>query len=172
MKYESGASRVWLLIGIVILGIIIVFTTNFMKIEVKKETKENVKTQMLQVQAKAKIVFETYHVDKENGLKGEKLQEGEDIEKFQIPNSDLEKYYKWNQDVLNEVGLGNIVLKDNAFFLINYETEEVIYSKGIEIEKGEFYYKLSDIKKLDEKNNGKEQSINDTETDKQETEMN
>ena len=64
----------------------------------------------------------------------------------QIINQDEEnfnKYYVWNKETLKEVGLENIKLTD-GFYIVNYETDEVIYSEGIQVD-DKTCYKLSEI---------------------------
>ena len=136
----------WVFI-IIILALLIVFTINFAEEELDKNLQEDIKTEMLQVQAKSKIVFEKYHIDNENGLKGEKVEDESLKEKYSI--DDLENFYKWSRDVLAEEGIKDIALQEDEYYLVNYDTEEVIYSEGYKNIDGNTYYKLSEIVNLD-----------------------
>lgn len=135
----------WSLI-VVVLVIVVIAAIHFAEGEFDKNAKEDVKTEMLQVQAKSKIVLEKYHVDKENGLKGEKMEDASLEEQFNI--TDISKFYKWTKDTLQEEGIKEPVINENEYYLINYDTEEVVYSAGYKAEDGNIYYKLSDIKNI------------------------
>lgn len=146
MDNKKGASAIILILGVAILVLAIVFATNYVQKEAKQRNSEDIKTEMLQVQAKAKVVLEKYHVDKNNGLKGEKM---EDISLESLYNiTNIGDYYKWNTDTLKEVGFIETVLKEGDYYLVNYELEEVIYSIGYKAEDGNTYYKLSEIKNI------------------------
>lgn len=146
MDNKKGASAIIWILGVAILVLVIVFATNYVQKEAKQRNSEDIKTEMLQVQAKAKVVLEKYHVDKNNGLKGEKM---EDISLESLYNiTNIGDYYKWNKDTLKEVGFIETVLKEGDYYLVNYELEEVIYSIGYKAEDGNTYYKLSEIKNI------------------------
>ena len=144
---NKGNSLIWLIPLIVILTVIIINGVQFIQKQMHEKEWENVKTDMLQIQAKAKIVFEKYHVDEANGLAGEKIEDLSSIEQFGIEQD--KTYYKWTKEILDQNGLSDIKV-DEDYYLINYETEEVIYSKGYKSNDGNTYYKLSEIKNLGE----------------------
>ena len=147
MKNRNGWAIFWLVPLIVVLTIIIVVVVNFIQNQVDKNTIETVETDMLRIQAKAKIVFEQYHIDKEKGLAGEKIEDIEDYKEFGLEEN--QNYFKWGKNVLEEQNL-NIDLEENDYYIINYDSEEVIYSAGYKAKDGNTYYKLSDIKNLGE----------------------
>lgn len=60
-----------------------------------------------------------------------------------ITDENIQQFYMWKQAELDEESLNSIKLKDDEFFLVNYETEEVIYSEGYTDEDGNTYYQLS-----------------------------
>lgn len=60
-----------------------------------------------------------------------------------ITDENVKQFYMWKQAELDEESLNSIKLKDDEFFLVNYETEEVIYSEGYTDEDGNTYYQLS-----------------------------
>ena len=144
---NKGNSLIWLIPLIAILTVIIINGVQFVQKQMHEKEWENVKTDMLQIQAKAKIVFEKYHVDEANGLAGEKIEDISSIEQFGIEQD--KTYYKWTKETLEQNSLSDIKL-DEDYYLINYETEEVIYSKGYKSNDGNTYYKLSEIKSLGE----------------------
>ncbi len=144
MEKQKGASIVIWIIGVILLAIVIVIAIHFMQEEINKNQQEDIKTEMLQVQAKAKIVLEKYNVDNNNGLKGQKMEDKTLQEKYGIEQ--IENYYKWTKEILAELGLQETILQEGEYYLVNYDTEEVIYSQGYKAENGEIYYKLSEIK--------------------------
>ena len=144
MEKQKGASIVIWIIGVILLAIVIVIAIHFMQEEINKNQQEDIKTEMLQVQAKAKIVLEKYNVDNNNGLKGQKMEDKTLQEKYGIEQ--IENYYKWTKEILAELGLQETILQEGEYYLVNYDTEEVIYSQGYKAENGEIYYKVSEIK--------------------------
>lgn len=58
---------------------------------------------------------------------------------------DTQNYYLLSQEDLDEIGLYNIEVGDG--YVVNYQTEEIIYVKGFKVE-NTTYYKLSETKDL------------------------
>jgi ABC-type lipoprotein release transport system permease subunit len=146
-KEQYGGSTIKLLLGVVLLVIIITIGVQHLSTEVSNGILEDINTNLLCIQAKAKIIAEKNHINKEeNPLKGEKIENSEIGTQMGI--EDITSYYKWNEELLREIGLNEIPIEENAFYAVNYETEEVIYSAGYKTKDGITYYKLSDIKKL------------------------
>ncbi len=143
---QEGKSLIKFIIIISILIGIIVWGVQVILSELENKNLETIHTDMLLIQAKAKIVFETYHVDNNNGLQGQKIENNAELEKYGV--TDKTNYYIWNREVLDNVGLKEIKLNESDFYIVNYDTEEVIYSKGYEAKDGTTYYKLTDIKEL------------------------
>lgn len=137
-------------IVVIILVAAIIFAIHFVEDEFDKHTQEDIKTEMLQVQGKAKIVLERYRVDNNNGLKGEKMEDLSLEEAFGI--TEVTNFYKWSDEVLKEEGITQPILNSDEYYLVNYDTEEVVYSAGYKAEDGKIYYKLSDIKNIDIQN--------------------
>ena len=138
----------WLFL-VIIFVVIITLGAKSAKEEILKTEQEDAKTEMLIVQGKAKIVFENYHVNNENGLKGEKMEDASLEEKYGI--TEIANFYKWSEEMLKEIGIANPVLKGDEYYLVNYDTGEVVYSAGYMAEDGIVYYKLSDIKNAENK---------------------
>ena len=143
---QEGKSLIKFIIIISILVGIIVWGVQVILSELENKNLETIHTDMLLIQAKAKIVFETYHVDNNNGLQGQKIENNAELEQYGI--TDNTNYYIWNREVLDNVGLKEIKLDESDFYIVNYDTEEVIYSKGYEAKDGNTYYRLTDIKEL------------------------
>lgn len=147
MKNENGKSIIIWILSVVMIALLIIFAIHFLENMVTKESQKDIKTEMLQVQAKAKLVLENHHVNEANGLKGEKIEEESLLESFGVEKG--ETYYKWTKDTLQEVGMKEMVLKQEDYYLVNYDTEEVIYSAGYQTKEGKTYYKLSEIKEVE-----------------------
>ena len=143
---QTGKSLIKFIVIIAILMGIILWGIQIIVKETDKKELETIHTNMLQVQAKAKVVFEKYHVDNANGLKGRKIENNSELESFGI--NDDGNYYVWDKEVLNDVGLIENPLGENDFYIINYDSEEVLFSKGYQTKDGQIYFKLTDIKNL------------------------
>lgn len=107
---------------------------------------------MLLVQGKIKVIEQENEMNKEeNPLKGLKVSENLEDENVKslienkvinIEDENFDKYYIINSETLNE-----LKLQDNLkgeYYIVNYKTYEIIYSKGIEIE-NEMHYSLTEI---------------------------
>ena len=159
MKNEKGMSHITLIIVIILIAFLIFASIYFIRILNQKGKIAYFETNMLQIQGKVKILSEEDNMDKDtNKLKGRKIEENKDIEKVrQLINDGIiseeeekfSRYYIIDNFDLEQMKLDNIYL-DNGFYIVNYDTEEVIYSEGIEVD-GDKYYKLSQLKELDKK---------------------
>ena len=105
---------------------------------------------------------------KEELLKGRKVEEAieeEQIKKLLENNiisqeeTSFSKYYIFEQSHLDEMGLDNIKLKE-GYFIVNYDTYEIIYSNGIKVGK-DTYYKLSELKEINKQEENIEEPVNE-----------
>lgn len=152
MKKENAMTHITLVIWIVIIIVIGYLSINFILKETEKGKVENLKTDMLLVQGKIKVIEQENEMNKEeNPLKGLKVSENLEDEKIKIlienkvinvEEENFDKYYIINSEVLNELKLQNNL--KGEYYIVNYKTYEIIYSKGIEIEK-EMHYSLTQI---------------------------
>lgn len=158
MKSQKGMSNIMLLICIVlILAIVggILYITNSLN---QERILENYQTEMLMLQSKVKILSqESIMQKKDELLKGKKVSENLEDENIKqlLENKiisqeeeNFDKYYILDKANVEEMGLSNIVIED-GFYIVNYDTDEIIYSNGIIVRK-ETYYKLSQIQKRNE----------------------
>jgi len=137
-----------LLIAIIGLGILY-----YMGNEYKGEQFETIKTDMLLIEGKTKIIAEKVKI-KEKGASyvGRKIEKDSDIayikelqDKGIIDlNAKGTMYYILEQQNLEELGLSNIKLKE-GYYIVEYNSNEIIYSKGIENKEGIRLYKLSEF---------------------------
>ena len=148
---------VMLLIIIALCGIAYLGIRNNNGVELFAKTNmEDLNTDLLQVQAKVKVINEQSVVnDDEALLKGEKVQDSQNEEVISIANSlkekeiikedeeNFDKYYVWNKALLEELGLTNV---KSDILVVNYASSEVILPDGIQLEEnGDTLYKFSDI---------------------------
>lgn len=121
---------------------------------------QDASTSLLLAQAKQKLISEKAIIDnKKDGYVGEKLKDCTipEIEEFKalgvIAEDDktYDSYYVWSQQTLDELSV-NVKLAENEYYIVNYETNEVITTKGIKIGDN-LYYKLTDIKQVVVKDN-------------------
>lgn len=116
---------------------------------------QDASTSLLLAQAKQKVISEKAIIDNnKDGYVGEKLKDCTipAIEEFKTlgvieeNEENYDSYYVWSQQVLDELSV-NVKLAENEYYIVNYDTNEVITTKGIKIG-NVIYYKLSDIKEV------------------------
>ena len=157
LKKSNGITIITLIISIIILVILSTVSVIQAQTIINKASLQTLNTNMLLVQAKAKIVEERNNFDEQaNPLKGQEVKNLNDNNKInklkeQGVISETEEhyddYYLWDQEMMYELELNTITLKD-AFYIVNYKTEEVIFSDGFKYNDGKVYYKLSDTLNL------------------------
>lgn len=168
MKKIDGMGHITLFICIVIIIVIGALAINFIIKEANKRNTENLTTNMLLVQGKIKVIAQENEMnDEENGLLGRKVQDNLEDEKIKkllenkIVNSEDETFencYIIDSEILREIKLDDNL--NGEYYIVNYKTYEIIYSKGIEIE-GQMHYSLSEL--LEHRN--REENIEQTNTE-------
>ena len=158
MKSEKAMGNVTLFISIVIIILIVAAILYGGYILIEERNIENYQTDMLMLQGKVKILSQEAIMEKKDELlKGKKVSENIEDENIKrlIENKVIsqeeeafEKYYIIEPVNLEEMGLSNIAPSE-GFYIVNYDTDEIIYSNGIVLGK-ETYYKLSQIQKRNE----------------------
>ena len=170
MKNNKGITLVSLVITIVVLIIISGITANLSNDLIKQARLQDLKTNMLLIQAKAKTLaeevnFETANLDKTkeehitkiNEIKGTKLigtalETSSEEVKTAASNAGLTEttdYYYLSEENLVQMGI-NIKVPEGAYYLVKYSFEdtEVVYTKGYKYEE-ETYYKLSELNNIE-----------------------
>ena len=150
-KNEKGITIVALVIIIIILIILAGVSITLGGDVIKSAKLQSINTNMLLIQAKAKVIFEESNFNKDEtllkGTKVSQITENQEVLKL-ISESiieDVENSYVLSQEDLDEIGLYNIDIEDG--YIVNYQTEEIIYVKGFKL-KDTTYYKLSQTKDL------------------------
>lgn len=141
-KNEYGLATIKLIFTIIILIAIISGAVFLVSKQVESNHVTDIKTDLLYIQAMIKGIHDKKVVDANQSLLGEEISEYNENETINEMISGEEKWYKLSQDDLNQIGIG--YLKAEEGFIVNYETEEVIYIKGVQ-EEEQTYYKLSDM---------------------------
>ena len=158
-KDTKGITLIALVITIIVLALITGVSLNIGSQLFSNVNLKTLDTNMLLIQAKVKVISEKNQFDENTPLKGTKVADitGDvDIDKLKdegiINESDssYQSYYLWNQNILNEEGLDSIKLKSNEKYIVNYETEEIVYFPGYEHTDGKTYYRLSDLTAIQE----------------------
>ena len=148
-----------LVIAAIVAGIIL-----YLKKEYDVEQVETIKTNMLLIKGKTKIVTEKVKIKEKDakyiGTKIEKEINDEKIKQLQESgvintNEKNYQYYILEQKHLDELGLSNIALKE-GFYIVEYTNNEIIYSEGVELEVGKKLYKLSEIQEAQSKEENNE----------------
>ena len=144
--------------------VLILVAVRFVELQYKNEESETIKTNMLAIQGKAKIIAEEEKALKKElaGIKISDKKEEENIKKLleqqNITIDENSKYYVLDKENLKEIGLGNIELELDQYYIVNYDNLEILYTKGVQI--GDtVLYKLSDFNKLNEEKEFVEENI-------------
>ncbi len=154
MKNEKAMSLISVIIAIIIIIGIIASAVYFVGKGFQASRIENVKTNMLLVQGKIKVLQESSIAKKdETILKGKKLVDNQEnkkvkemLEKKVITpeEQNFDKYYIVDGEILKEMQIEGIVFGEGNFYIVNYATNEIIWTQGLKIE-DKVYYKLSEI---------------------------
>ena len=141
---------------IILIGLIIGGAIYFMRNKYNDEQLETIKTNMLLIQGETKIIREKINMKEKGvsyiGIKIDKETENEDIKTLQDngvidTTSKDNNYYILEKGHLEELGLNQISL-DEGYYIVEYNGNEIIYSKGVQDKGGNTLYKLTDIKNI------------------------
>lgn len=170
MKQESGKGMIKAFILLVIMILIIVGICMSISKNIKTQKIDTVVSDMLTIKAKCKVFNENrIRTNKnEDELIGTKLSDiGEEselksiIEDFKkvevVTEEEYAKYYVLTDKNLEDLKI-NVTNEKNSYYLINYETNEVIITKGYEGK-----YKISEIEKVVEETENRNNESKDTE---------
>ena len=150
MNTEKGMGIIAIIISVLVIVAIAIFAYNFVVNTADKQKIEDIRTNMLLIQGKCKILQETTKVNNnQEGLKGRKLSEIQDdriISEFLnrniIDSTNLDKYYALSNDDLTSMEL-DIQNEENSYYVVNYEDNTVYITKGYTVgDSEEVIYKL------------------------------
>ena len=169
MKNNKGITLTSLVITIIVLLIISGLTANISSDVIKQANLQDLKTNMLLIQAKAKIYteevnFETANLDKAKEADKTKIEEikASKLKGIALVSCDANiqtaaknagvidtsDFYYLSPENLSAMGI-NINVPKDTYYLVkyNFEDTEVVYTKGFEFG-NKIYYKLSEINKI------------------------
>lgn len=159
IKSENGITLAFLVIVIIVLAILATVAVQEVGDILDQVNKETISTDMLLIQAKAKVLEEKSNFSNDESLlKGQKLSEAtgnskiDDLKTKGVISETEEqysRYYIWDKQTIEELELSISDMKDTDFYIVNYATEDVIYSEGYKHTDGNTYYKLSEITTLE-----------------------
>lgn len=164
MKKENGLTHMTTIFLVIIILVLILVAVRFVELQYKNEKSETIKTNMLAIQGKAKIIAEEEKALKKElaGIKISDKKEEENIKKLleqqNITIDENSKYYVLDKENLKEIGLGSIELESDQYYIVNYDNLEILYTKGVQIGDN-ILYKLSDFNKLNEEKDFVEENI-------------
>ena len=153
---RKGYGRVYagILFIILVIGIIIYGVLKYAKKEVDSEQFETIKTDMLLIEAKTSIVAQKVKIkEKDAKYIGNKIEndENEDIKKLEehgiIELKKENNYYILDDNNLDELEL-SVRNQKQGNYIVEYNSNEIIYTSGIKDKAGNILYKLSDIEKV------------------------
>ena len=153
---NRGITLMTLVITIIIMIILAGVTITGTYSLIKKSQLENLKTDMLLIQAKTKTALEEYNFSKdETKLIGTKLEEA-DTEKVSKLNkagiTDISNWYFLSQDDLNNMNLSDIRAKDGEYYFVKYDKEnlvvDILYTEGF-VENGITKFTLTQLKNME-----------------------
>ena len=156
MKSQKGLTLAGTIFFVLLIAFIVFGAVYYVRMQSTKEELEDMKTDLLLVQAKVKKISSDYILEKKDEiLIGTKLADLKDepaIQEFLNQNSiDTEekdkRYYAINQQNLNEMGLPQVKLEENAYYVVEYTDGAVYYTKGYELA-GSSYYDIDNIEGL------------------------
>lgn len=174
MKSEKGMNLIGVIFIICILIVAGFFGYKAIKGFVETNKQEDIKTNMISIQSKIKIIKDKHKVSEENILLGVKLEENSTFSINEQFKNMLEErrvettnYYILTQEDLNNQKLQNIQINNDEFYVVDYDTCDVFYSKG-----EKWGYSLEKMNPEQEENviNTAENAVNETEKTEEEGE--
>ena len=135
LKNEKGITIIALIITIILMLILVGVTVKVGTKEISKAKLEDIKTEMISIKTRAKIVKDKYNFKDIDNLVGTKLSEATDYntEAIGILDGNRENCYIWTQEDLNSQELSSIKVDKDKFYVVYYGDDiEIYYSKGVD----------------------------------------
>lgn len=147
LKKYNGVTLVLLVIIIIVMMILLGITGVTSTKLIKDSKLKKCVTTMQLVQAKVINIYESYNFNEDNNiLIGIKANTSE-VEACDETNNADDLWYKWDSEAALEQGIETDLLNGGGYFLVNYKTEDILYSKGISTDAG-VLYSLEKMKEL------------------------
>lgn len=151
MKSEKGLTFLSTAILVVVIAALTFGIVYLVRLQLDKGKNEDIKTDILLVEAKVQKLAGEYILEKkEEILVGTKLTDMEDepvIKEFlekEIFDKEEKgaKYYVLNQENMSELKLENVELEKDSYYIVDYTSVKVYYTKGYSDDEGEVYYSV------------------------------
>jgi Tfp pilus assembly protein PilE len=143
---ERGITLIALIITVIVMAIIAGVAVSSGSEVIKEARVQDIKTNMLLIQAKAKIKLEEKKFDSTVELIGSQTMPS-DLKNES--GEDLTDYYCLSSSDLEEMNLGNLNIASGQYYLVKYDIDtldvDVFYTAGVSDENGNVYYKLSQM---------------------------
>ena len=146
-KNQRGITLIALAVTIIVMLILTAIGVSTGMSIIKTANLQELSTNMLLVQARAKVAAEKYNFDQDlNNLIGEPI----DTSSIAQIQGATDLTYKLGQNELNTMGLRNLNLKSGEYFVVDYGNldVEVWYLPNGFKYKNNIYYKLSEISQI------------------------
>ena len=131
LKKENGITIITLIITVILMLILIGVSVDFGTDSLKKARLEDIKTDMISIKTRAKIIAEQYNFKDIEVLVGTEITD-EEAQKLGVENS--EKLRKWSSSDLSAQGLSTV---EGDKYVVEYDlgnpnNSEVYYLEGYE----------------------------------------
>ena len=150
MKKDNGITLIALIVTIIIMIILATIVVDFSTKAIDKAKLEDIKTNMLLIQGKSQTIYEKYSFKEIEELTGILYSEQNTyvISDGLLDHLNVEDdIYIWGEEALNENGLGTIKTDEKTFYIVDYTTSEIYFSKGYEYNDS-IYYSLTELQEL------------------------
>lgn len=150
MKKDNGITLIALIVTIIIMIILATIVVDFSTKAIDKAKLEDIKTNMLLIQGKSQTIYEKYSFKEIEELTGILYSEQNTyvISDGLLNHLNVEDdIYIWGEEALNENGLGTIKTDEQTFYIVDYTTSEIYFSKGYEYN-DLIYYSLTELQEL------------------------
>lgn len=153
LKNKKGITILALMITVIVLLILTGVSVNMGFSIIKNVRAGRLISNMAMVKAKAQTIYEENEFD-ETSLVGEECEiiDLSDEEKQLLKIDNTWKWYKWNANILKEQGLDTQMLGKSEYFFVNYEHEEILYSRGTSLDGKTTYHSLTGLQYMLENN--------------------
>ncbi len=147
-KSEKGITLIALGITVIIISLLLGASIGTRNI-IKTAQDQKIITNMVLIQNKIRIIREKSEFNNNTDLYvGTPYTESQEKTKFNNILTDTEKnggnIYILSGEDLETLGLKNLNTPPSAIYAVDYKTEEILYSEGIESD-GEILYRLSEL---------------------------
>ena len=150
MKKDNGITLIALIVTIIIMIILATIVVDFSTKAIDKAKLEDIKTNMLLIQGKSQTIYEKYLFKEIEELTGILYSEQNTyvISDGLLNHLNVEDdIYIWGEEALNENGLGTIKTDEQTFYIVDYTTSEIYFSKCYEYN-DLIYYSLTELQEL------------------------